>query len=247
MGRVTGGPGGEGRQGPRKPVPKRAAKSGQPGPRGSPSKGAERLAAEGGAGTTPTSFAYCPGSEIPMSLTGTPFFLTSIALLIVAFVLPLALWSRIAGPRLVRGLARLMMLLFAQVTAIIVVFVAGQQREQPLRHLGRPARHRQPCRGGPGPRPRRHGRPADQATSPSSSRLFRPGRRPGGGHRRADDRPQGDASRASAARSMSGCRRSTTTPPTGTRSSRWSSCCPAIRARRSPGWARWAWGSSSGR
>ncbi|TJZ52970.1 esterase [Streptomyces piniterrae] len=58
-----------------------------------------------------------------MSLTGTPFFLTSIALLIVAVVLPLALWSRIAGPRLVRGLARLTMLLFAQVTAITLVFV----------------------------------------------------------------------------------------------------------------------------
>lgn len=33
-----------------------------------------------------------------MSLTGTPFFLTSVTLLIVAFVLPLALWGRIAGP-----------------------------------------------------------------------------------------------------------------------------------------------------
>ncbi|MEU5213484.1 alpha/beta hydrolase-fold protein [Streptomyces sp. NPDC020742] len=58
-----------------------------------------------------------------MSLTGTPFFLTSIALLVVALVLPLALWGRIAGPPLVRGLARLLMLLFAQVTAITVVFV----------------------------------------------------------------------------------------------------------------------------
>lgn len=58
-----------------------------------------------------------------MSLTGTPFFLTSVALLIVGVVLPLALWSRIAGPRLVRGFARLLMLLFAQVTAITLVFV----------------------------------------------------------------------------------------------------------------------------
>ncbi|MFJ6746785.1 MULTISPECIES: alpha/beta hydrolase [unclassified Streptomyces] len=58
-----------------------------------------------------------------MSLTGTPFFLTSIALLAVALLLPLALWTRISGPRLLRGLARLMMLLFAQVTAIMVVFV----------------------------------------------------------------------------------------------------------------------------
>ncbi|MGW8557029.1 alpha/beta hydrolase [Streptomyces tubercidicus] len=58
-----------------------------------------------------------------MSLTGTPFFLTSIALLIVAVVLPFALWGRIAGPPLMRGLGRLLMLLFAQVTAITVVFV----------------------------------------------------------------------------------------------------------------------------
>ncbi|MGX1756228.1 alpha/beta hydrolase [Streptomyces lydicus] len=58
-----------------------------------------------------------------MSLTGTPFFLTSILLLIVAFVLPFALWGRIAGPPLLRSLARLLMLLFAQVTAITVVFV----------------------------------------------------------------------------------------------------------------------------
>ncbi|MFF7700074.1 alpha/beta hydrolase [Streptomyces lydicus] len=58
-----------------------------------------------------------------MSLTGTPFFLTSIVLLIVAVVVPLALWTRIAGPPLMRGLARLLMLLFAQVTAITLVFV----------------------------------------------------------------------------------------------------------------------------
>ncbi|AZS73664.1 esterase [Streptomyces lydicus] len=58
-----------------------------------------------------------------MSLTGTPFFLTSLTLLIVAVVLPFALWGRIAGPPLVRGLGRLLMLLFAQVTAITVVFV----------------------------------------------------------------------------------------------------------------------------
>ncbi|MGG7571935.1 alpha/beta hydrolase [Streptomyces sirii] len=58
-----------------------------------------------------------------MSLTGMPFLLTSVVLLIVAVVVPLALWGRIAGPALVRGLARLLMLLFAQVTAITLVFV----------------------------------------------------------------------------------------------------------------------------
>jgi enterochelin esterase-like enzyme len=58
-----------------------------------------------------------------MSLTGTPFLLTSIALLVIALLLPLALWTRLPGPRALRGLARLLMLLFAQVTAITVVFV----------------------------------------------------------------------------------------------------------------------------
>ncbi|MET7830501.1 alpha/beta hydrolase-fold protein [Streptomyces sp. NPDC005386] len=58
-----------------------------------------------------------------MSLTGTPFLLTTIALCAVALVLPLALWSRVPGPGPVRGTARLLMLLFAQATAISVVFV----------------------------------------------------------------------------------------------------------------------------
>ncbi|MGW7415987.1 alpha/beta hydrolase [Streptomyces sp. NPDC054863] len=58
-----------------------------------------------------------------MSLTGTPFFVTAIALLVVAVVLPLALWSRVRGPAAVRGFVRLLMLVFAQVTAITVVFV----------------------------------------------------------------------------------------------------------------------------
>ncbi|MFD3512807.1 alpha/beta hydrolase [Streptomyces sp. NPDC058657] len=59
-----------------------------------------------------------------MSLTGTPFFATAVALLVLAVVLPLALWSRVRGPAVVRGAVRLLMLLFAQVTAITVVFVA---------------------------------------------------------------------------------------------------------------------------
>lgn len=58
-----------------------------------------------------------------MSLTGTPFLLTTIALCAVALALPLALWSRVPGPGPVRGTARLLMLLFAQATAISVVFV----------------------------------------------------------------------------------------------------------------------------
>ncbi|MBT2384882.1 esterase family protein [Streptomyces sp. ISL-11] len=58
-----------------------------------------------------------------MSLTGTPFFLTTIALVVVALALPLALWGRIGGPGLVRHATRLFMLLFAQATAITMVFV----------------------------------------------------------------------------------------------------------------------------
>ena len=58
-----------------------------------------------------------------MSLTGTPFLYTLIALSAVAVVLPLALWSRLRGPRAVRVAARMLMLLFAQSTAIALVFV----------------------------------------------------------------------------------------------------------------------------
>lgn len=58
-----------------------------------------------------------------VSLTGTPFLLTAIALVAVALVLPLVLWSRIPGPAFLRSTARMLMLLFAQGTAITLVFV----------------------------------------------------------------------------------------------------------------------------
>ncbi|MEU8981740.1 alpha/beta hydrolase [Streptomyces sp. NPDC058467] len=58
-----------------------------------------------------------------MSLTGTPFLFTAIALFAVALVLPLALWSRVRGPAPIRSAARLLMLLFAQGTAVTLVFV----------------------------------------------------------------------------------------------------------------------------
>ncbi|CAL9577861.1 hypothetical protein SUDANB108_04999 [Streptomyces sp. enrichment culture] len=57
-----------------------------------------------------------------MSLTGTPFLCTLAVLSVVALVLPLALWSRVPGPRLPRAAVRLLMLLFAQVTAVALVF-----------------------------------------------------------------------------------------------------------------------------
>jgi enterochelin esterase-like enzyme len=57
-----------------------------------------------------------------MSLTGTPFLCTLIALSLVAVVLPLVLWSRLRGPRAVRVAVRTLMLLFAQSTAVALVF-----------------------------------------------------------------------------------------------------------------------------
>ncbi|WP_328537141.1 alpha/beta hydrolase [Streptomyces sp. NBC_00344] len=59
-----------------------------------------------------------------MSLTGTPFFLTAIAATVVAVILPLLLWGRVAGPAPLRGAARLCMVLTAQATAVLTVFVA---------------------------------------------------------------------------------------------------------------------------
>ncbi|WP_336319147.1 alpha/beta hydrolase [Streptomyces lavendofoliae] len=59
-----------------------------------------------------------------MSLTGTPFLVTAVALAVIAVLLPLALWSRVRGPAVVRAATRLGMVGFAQFTAIVVVFVA---------------------------------------------------------------------------------------------------------------------------
>ncbi|MFD9003885.1 alpha/beta hydrolase [Streptomyces sp. NPDC059582] len=57
-----------------------------------------------------------------MSLTGTAFLTTLIVLSVVAVALPLLLWSRLRGPRVVRVAARMLMLLFAQGTAVALVF-----------------------------------------------------------------------------------------------------------------------------
>ncbi|MGW7427455.1 alpha/beta hydrolase [Streptomyces sp. NPDC054813] len=58
-----------------------------------------------------------------MSLTGTPFLYTTIVLSVVALILPLVLWSRMRGPQAVRTAARVLMLLFAQATAVTLIFV----------------------------------------------------------------------------------------------------------------------------
>ncbi|MFI2634585.1 alpha/beta hydrolase [Streptomyces collinus] len=57
-----------------------------------------------------------------MSLTGTPFLCTLVVLSVAALVTPLVLWSRIRGPRALRTAARALMLLFAQGTAVALVF-----------------------------------------------------------------------------------------------------------------------------
>ena len=44
-----------------------------------------------------------------MSLTGTTFLYTLIVLSVAAVVLPLALWSRLRGPRIARAAARVLM------------------------------------------------------------------------------------------------------------------------------------------
>ncbi|MGW4561802.1 alpha/beta hydrolase [Streptomyces sp. NPDC004561] len=58
-----------------------------------------------------------------MSLTGTPFLYTTIVLAVVALILPLLLWSRTRGPKPLRIATRVLMLLFAQGTAVTLVFV----------------------------------------------------------------------------------------------------------------------------
>ncbi len=57
-----------------------------------------------------------------MSLTGTRFLCTLVVLSVAALVLPLVLWSRLRGPRALRAAARALMLLFAQGTAVALIF-----------------------------------------------------------------------------------------------------------------------------
>lgn len=64
-----------------------------------------------------------------MSLTGTPLFATAIALTVLAVLLPLLLWGRARGPLVVRVATRALMVAFAQVTAVALVFVAVNRQE----------------------------------------------------------------------------------------------------------------------
>ncbi|MFJ3201905.1 alpha/beta hydrolase [Streptomyces sp. NPDC086989] len=64
-----------------------------------------------------------------MSLTGIPLFATAIVLTAIAVVLPLAVWSKVRGPVVVRVSTRALMVLFAQVTAVALVFIGVNRQE----------------------------------------------------------------------------------------------------------------------
>ncbi|MGW2815187.1 alpha/beta hydrolase [Streptomyces sp. NPDC001415] len=59
-----------------------------------------------------------------MSLTGTPFFVTAIVVAALAVLVPMLVWHKVGGPVVVRGAVRLFMVLVAQASAVVVVFVA---------------------------------------------------------------------------------------------------------------------------
>ncbi|MCT7352913.1 esterase family protein [Streptomyces sp. 15-116A] len=65
-----------------------------------------------------------------MSLTGTPFLCTLAVLSVLALGLPLVLWTRVRGPRAVRAVTRVLMLLFAQLTAVALVFTLVNNANQ---------------------------------------------------------------------------------------------------------------------
>ncbi|MEY7976667.1 alpha/beta hydrolase [Streptomyces pilosus] len=65
-----------------------------------------------------------------MSLTGTPFLCTLAVLAVAALGLPLLLWTRVRGPRAVRAVTRVTMLLFAQLTAVTLVFTLVNNSNQ---------------------------------------------------------------------------------------------------------------------
>ncbi|GAA2148641.1 hypothetical protein GCM10009760_40940 [Kitasatospora kazusensis] len=58
-----------------------------------------------------------------MQLTGTPFLICTVILVPVSIAVALLLWGRVRGPKPLQFLARLVMILFAQITAVLMVFV----------------------------------------------------------------------------------------------------------------------------
>ncbi|MFI2606839.1 alpha/beta hydrolase [Kitasatospora sp. NPDC018619] len=58
-----------------------------------------------------------------MELTGTPFFLLTVILVPVSIAVALLFWGKVGGPKPVRHLTRIIMIMFCQVTAVLMVFV----------------------------------------------------------------------------------------------------------------------------
>lgn len=58
-----------------------------------------------------------------MQLTGTPFFILTVILVPVSIAVALLYWSKVRGPNPVRILSRLVMIMFCQITAVLMVFV----------------------------------------------------------------------------------------------------------------------------
>ncbi|WTT38869.1 esterase family protein [Kitasatospora sp. NBC_00085] len=58
-----------------------------------------------------------------MQLTGTPFFLCTVILVPISIAAALLLWGKVRGPRPLQILSRLAMIVFCQVTAVLMVFV----------------------------------------------------------------------------------------------------------------------------
>ncbi|MFJ7243818.1 alpha/beta hydrolase [Kitasatospora sp. NPDC098652] len=58
-----------------------------------------------------------------MELTGTPFFILTVILVPVSIAVALLFWGKVRGPQPVRTLSRIVMIMFCQVTAVLMVFV----------------------------------------------------------------------------------------------------------------------------
>ncbi|MFH8380413.1 alpha/beta hydrolase [Kitasatospora sp. NPDC018058] len=58
-----------------------------------------------------------------MELTGTPFFILTVILVPVSITVALLFWGKVRGPQPVQILSRLVMIMFCQVTAVLMVFV----------------------------------------------------------------------------------------------------------------------------
>ncbi|MFF2074661.1 alpha/beta hydrolase [Kitasatospora sp. NPDC058162] len=65
-----------------------------------------------------------------MKLTGTPFFVLALLLVPISVALLMYLWNRVRGPQALRFGSRLLMVAFAQVTAVTLVFVVVNNDNQ---------------------------------------------------------------------------------------------------------------------